>query len=500
MVNDDHFVLMANSNKKCQVANRTLTSRLELQEIEMQGTVPAPLKCSIQMDTLGKECIEHGECLFKYKECVDIPPLAMIDDILAVSECSVETVKMNAILQSKVAHKNLELGPDKCFKLHVGKESECCPMLKIDEEVMLSSCKEKYLGDILTTDCRINANIEERCSKGIGIVNQILSLLKEISFGEYYFEMAVLFRQSMLLNGILCNSEVLYGVNKGHIESLEAIDNYYWIKVFNCPISTPIETFFLETNTIPIKYILKSRRLMYYWNILHMDESELVRRVFTAQKLSSCKSDWVLQVYEDLNECNINLSENEIMKMKKFSFRKLVRKKVREASENHLVSLKKSKSSNIFPADDMKVYLKTNWLSTEEKQLLYLMRVRMNEVKSNFQNKYKNNLNCSLCNQNVKENESHLLQCVGIIHEPNVDVKNVKYKDIYGNLGEQIRAVKTWKRIFKIRSWKLENRSLHGPQVHQLSASYPSDGQPAVDPTPLDSSIAVLLSPVYDSG
>jgi hypothetical protein len=181
---------------------------------------------------------------------------------------------MNAIIQSKVAHKNLELGPDKCFKLHVGKGSECCAMLKIDEEVMLSSCKEKYLGDILTTDCRINANIEERCSKGIGLVNQILSLLKEISFGEYYFEMAVLFRQSMLLNGILFNSEVLYGVNKGHIESLEAVDNYYWRKVFKCPISTPIETFFLETNTIPIKYILKSRRLMYYWNILHMDESE----------------------------------------------------------------------------------------------------------------------------------------------------------------------------------------------------------------------------------
>ena len=36
-VNDDHFVLMANSNKKCQVAVRTpwgsLTGRVELQEI-----------------------------------------------------------------------------------------------------------------------------------------------------------------------------------------------------------------------------------------------------------------------------------------------------------------------------------------------------------------------------------------------------------------------------------------------------------------------------------
>ena len=93
-VKDDHFILMANSNQKCKVAVRTpwgsVTERVELNEIEMQGTVPAPLKCSIQMDSLGRECLESGEGLFKYKDCVNIPPLAMIDDILAVSECSVE--------------------------------------------------------------------------------------------------------------------------------------------------------------------------------------------------------------------------------------------------------------------------------------------------------------------------------------------------------------------------------------------------------------------------
>ena len=120
----------------------------------------------------------------------------MIDDILAVSECSVETVKLNALIQSKVAHKNLQLGPDKCFKMHIGKQNgNCCPDLKIDNELMLCSSKEKYLGDILTTDGRINANIEERYNKGVGIVNQIMSYLNEISFGDYYFDMAILFRQ-----------------------------------------------------------------------------------------------------------------------------------------------------------------------------------------------------------------------------------------------------------------------------------------------------------------
>ena len=62
--NDDKFVLLANSNKKCQVAVKTpwgsLTDRIVLERIEMQGTVPAPLKCSVQLDTLGKECLDNN--------------------------------------------------------------------------------------------------------------------------------------------------------------------------------------------------------------------------------------------------------------------------------------------------------------------------------------------------------------------------------------------------------------------------------------------------------
>jgi hypothetical protein len=65
---------------------------------------------------------------------------------------------------------------------------------------MLTSSREKYLGDIITSDCKKNSNIEEIYNKGMGIEHQIISMLKEISFGQHYFHMAMVFRQSMLLN------------------------------------------------------------------------------------------------------------------------------------------------------------------------------------------------------------------------------------------------------------------------------------------------------------
>ena len=121
-----------------------------MKEIEMQGTVLAPLKCSVQIDTLGKECLKNNEGIYKYKGCTSVPPLSFIDDILGITKCSTSSVKLNALIQSKMNHKKLELNKSKCFKMHIGKTSECCPMLKVDGNEMISVDRERYLGDILT--------------------------------------------------------------------------------------------------------------------------------------------------------------------------------------------------------------------------------------------------------------------------------------------------------------------------------------------------------------
>ena len=80
----------------------------------------------------------------------------------------------------------------------MGNESQhTCPQLSVQYEIMKTSSSEKYLGDILSNDGKIDLNIQAIYGKGIGVVNTIFSLLQEISFGKYYFEMALLFRSSM---------------------------------------------------------------------------------------------------------------------------------------------------------------------------------------------------------------------------------------------------------------------------------------------------------------
>ena len=154
----------------------------------------------------------------------------------------------------------------------------------VQSEEMLTSSSEKYLGDILVNTGKIDENLQSRQSKGVGIVNQIMSLLKEISFGSYFFQMALVFRNSQLINGTLYNMEGLHGVKNKHLDVIEECDKMFFRNIFECPQGTPLEAFFLETSTIPFRFILQGRRLMYLWTLLKKPKTELARQVYEAQK------------------------------------------------------------------------------------------------------------------------------------------------------------------------------------------------------------------------
>jgi hypothetical protein len=388
----------------------------------------------------------------------------MVDDVVTISSCGVDSIKVNAIVQAKVETKQLELGHIKCFNMHIGKKDKhLCPTLKVHGADMLTSDREKYLGDILTTDGKIDQNIIARCSKGIGKVNEIMGMLQEISFGPHYFKMALLFRNSILISSMLGSSEVLYGLTNSHIEKLEQVDRIFFRRLFQVPNCTTIEAFYLETSAVPVRFILMSRRLLYLWDILQKNESELVRKVFDAQKMFTVKNDWVLQVQSDLEECGIFLTENEIAKMKRITYTKLVTDKIHLLSAKYLCSLKERHSKSVYLqySKEMQPYLRNESLSIESKKLMFRIKNRLIDVKTNFKGKYKDNLKCCLCD-NPEESQPHLVECSEIVSDDEVKdaLEGFSYNDIFTkNLQVQTHLLNTWKRIMKIRNIKLKQLS-----------------------------------------
>ena len=83
-----------------------------------------------------------------------------------------------------------------------------------------------------------------------------------------------------------------------------------------------------ECGKIPIKYLIKIRRLLFYWHILHLDKKELLFKFLLAQTLKPSKNYWVLTIKQDLKEIDLNMNEEEIFKMTSEKFKAIVLSKV----------------------------------------------------------------------------------------------------------------------------------------------------------------------------
>ena len=245
------------------------------------GSILAPLRCAIQVDSLGKQYmreLDMKDQVYRYKDCVAIPPLGMIYDIIiTVLECGINSIRINAAVQSKIDSKRLTLSEDKCVKMHFGKASLLCPNLKVHKSKMKESHKQSYLGDIYSVYFKIEENIKMRHNKGMGIVNNIMTIIKHISFGYFSFEIALALRNSLLLNGILYNVETLFNLSQKRIDLLEDCDKYFWKELFSAPKTSPYESFFIETNTMPLRFYITGRKFMFLWTLLSKSDDEVVK-------------------------------------------------------------------------------------------------------------------------------------------------------------------------------------------------------------------------------
>ena len=81
-------------------------------------------------------------------------------------------------------------------------------------------------------------------------------MLYLIFFGPFHVETALLYRTTHLINSILLNSEVWYGLSKADIEELESVDQSLLRRILESPASTPIHMLYIELGVLPFRYII----------------------------------------------------------------------------------------------------------------------------------------------------------------------------------------------------------------------------------------------------
>ena len=112
---------------------------------------------------------------------------------------------------------------------------------------------------------------------------------------------------------------------------IEDVDLIYLRKLLNAHSKTAKEALYLETGKIPPKYIIIQRRLSFLKHILNSNNTGLLFKFYQAQKNSPVKNDWVTQIKKDKSDIGLFMSDENIAKMSKNKFKKLLKSHIMNA-------------------------------------------------------------------------------------------------------------------------------------------------------------------------
>jgi hypothetical protein len=336
-----------------------------------------------------------------------------------------DAVKDNAYINAKFEQDKLQLNGPKCHKLHIGKASKFCPVLKAHKENISNVSSEKYVGDVVSTDGKHTANVKSRRSKGIGVVNEILSILNHMGLGSLYFKAGMLLRSAMLHSVLLCNAETWLRLRACEVRMLERVDEMLIRKLLQVPRSTPGAALYLETGALPIQILLKVKRIMFLHHILTREKETLIHQVLMSQIEKPVKGDWFLVVLEDLETLGLkDFPMSKIAEMSKEALKQLVKKHAEITALSDL-NARKSGLSKISSLAYNKLafqsYLMARTTSKRQKRLQFRWRTRMVNVGWNYGDKRK----CPLCNE-ADDTQEHVLLCQKI----NIDKPSYELNDI----------------------------------------------------------------------
>ena len=66
----------------------------------------------------------------------------------------------------------------------------------------------------------------------------------------------------------------------------------------------------------------------YLKNILNRNDNEIVKQVYEAQRQNPCKGDWVSIIKTDIENYDLNISDEMIKDMKDTDYKKLIKLKI----------------------------------------------------------------------------------------------------------------------------------------------------------------------------
>ena len=168
---------------------------------------------------------------------------------------------------------------------------------------------------------------------------------------------------------------------------------------------------YLELGILPVKYVIMEKRLKFLRYILNEDMSSMIRQVYETLKLDSRKGDFVYLIKQDMEDLDLDLTEEEIQICTKIQWTKFIHERVKYFALFSLTeeNKHKSKTKHIkFETLTMRKSLEKNQ-NTSIPKIIFSVRSGTMDIKIWNEWNYHDTL-CVMC-ASEDENIKHSMTC-----------------------------------------------------------------------------------------
>ena len=133
---DDLLFLLNELNRNIVISVNTFygsTEKVTIPKLVAQGDLMAPLMAAVQVDSVSRRLQEEDRereeegretLLYRYKGCVPIPSLGLMDDSAIITEVGYKSEIVNISMNECSAEKKLQFNEKKCKYLKMGKNKQ----------------------------------------------------------------------------------------------------------------------------------------------------------------------------------------------------------------------------------------------------------------------------------------------------------------------------------------------------------------------------------------
>ena len=193
---------------------------------------------------------------------------------------------------------------------------------------------------------KVTANLAARLAKAVASFSVIRAILEDIPLGTYRTQVGLELRMALFVNSVLFNCETWHSLTESDLKNLKLIDHQLLRYICSAQAKTPLEFLFLETGSLSLSHIISSRRMNYLFEIITRADSELIKRVYTAQKHDTLPGDFYQQVQKDFDLIGKHYTEKYIQQQSKESYKREIKERIRNAAFEYLQDLQ-SKHSKV---------------------------------------------------------------------------------------------------------------------------------------------------------